>query len=125
MLAVDIAAPSLSLERHPSQGHTHSSVALAKATCRLGAIQRRVQQHGKQTIYGAYLFILFFDFQFSFFLFRKLGLFLLFPFVFVFTSLIAHFWFSVFEIECSHQSVRLARFRPLTRQINRKKPRSQ
>ena len=50
---------------------------------------------------GAYLFTPFFSFRLSFFLWSKLGLFLFFLFSFVFTSLVTHICFSVFENECS------------------------
>ena len=44
--------------------------------------------------------ILLFSFQFPLLLGAKLGLFLLFLFAFVFTSLVAHVFFSVIENEC-------------------------
>ena len=53
--------------------------------------------------FGAYLFLLLFPFFLSFFLGAKQGLFLLFPFAFIFTSLVTHICFSLFENECSSQ----------------------
>ena len=62
-------------------------------------VEGEIKEHSIPTSFRiSFLFLLFF-FRFSFFLWIKLGLFLLFPFAFVFSPLITHICFSLFENE--------------------------